>query len=258
MGAASSFSLQTVCTWERKSLSSHTSVSSFHFLQSILCLSLELLHVLFPPLGTLFPHFLYLVSSCFYSPGLSLDTSIFLQATSPALLHQVLVTSLIVGSHTLYSPTSEHLTYHLAIVFSTPLFPARPQDRSATGRSFMYLFACSFIHPVTWSVVTLSVIYSPNTDWVLGREQTPTGYRSLLIRTELRACGPLTHLATHFPSLGALALSAPCGTSEPSLKPWVGQFFAWCIPSSILSILLGSYMLLRDKLVQWWGRGCVL
>lgn len=128
MGAASSFSLQTVCTWERKSLSSHTSVSSFHFLQSILCLSLELLHVLFPPLGTLFPHFLYLVSSCFYSPGLSLDTSIFLQATSPALLHQVLVTSLIVGSHTLYSPTSEHLTYHLAIVFSTPLFPARPQD----------------------------------------------------------------------------------------------------------------------------------
>lgn len=43
------------------------------------------------------------------------------------------------------------------------------------------------------------------------------------------------------------------GPSEPPLKPWVGHSFAWYIPSLLLSVLLGSYTLLYNKLVQREG-----
>ena len=110
-GGGQFISLQTLCTLERKLFfSCHTGVSTFCFLQCTLCLSLELLHMLFPPPGPPFPYFAYPVSSSFYSPGLGLDTTIFLQSSSPALSHQALATSFIVVCCTLYSPTSQHLT----------------------------------------------------------------------------------------------------------------------------------------------------
>lgn len=37
------------------------------------------------------------------------------------------------------------------------------------------------------------------------------------------------------------------GSSEPSLKPWVGESFKWYLPPLILSMLLGSYTLLYNR-----------
>lgn len=78
----------------------HTSGLPLHFLQFQLCLSLELLHILFPLPETLFPHFFSLACSYFYFQFRYIYAS---PSSSSALPWG---TALIVVSCTLYSPIS--------------------------------------------------------------------------------------------------------------------------------------------------------